>query len=138
MVLGDQFVPGYLTKVTVDGVDLDGFAAQAVLAFQKGDNDKAAFGSQYVTKIGGQITGTLTCAGHVGWSIIEGLWTAFTKAEVAMIFETHPDDITKNVSWALTTVMTAFTPGDADAPGAVDFSREADVSGAPVPTFPTP
>lgn len=138
MTLGDNYVPGYLTKITWDGVDLDGFAAQATLAFQKGSNDKAAFGSQHVTKIGGQITGSLAVAGHVGWSIIEGLWNAFLKEEVDAVFETHPDDQTKNVAWAVKLVITDFTPGEADATGEVDFSMEGAISGAPTPTFPTP
>jgi hypothetical protein len=130
------FVPGYLTALTVNLVDLGIFGNVVGLNFTKTAPRKPVFGSQSQRTISGQIAGDMSASGHVAAEgPITDLLAALT-AEVPLAFTLQAGEAagaTDAGSFAGNLVVTSLS-FNADAEGEWDWSMAAAFDGMPVHT----
>lgn len=141
------FVPGYLASIKLtldpDGTpienDLTVVGNVIAMEFNRAVLNKAVFGQKYSNSIAGQITGTISCSGHVSVETLP-LFLPMIESDTPLAFEIVVGETGGTVDAGIYTGFVAITSYsiDDDAEQEWEWNLDGATSGDVTFTPPTP
>ena len=137
--MSQNFIPGYLSQLTVDAQDFTVFSQTASLNLTKTMLEKAVMGTKFPVQIAGQRAGTLEASGHISVEaspLLHAAWDSDTP--IAWVFqEGDPTSPTAEAQYAGTGIVSSFVPAS-DAADEVSFTITITLDAEPTYTPATP